>query len=875
MHSHPRRLRRVASAVALIAALLPAGPVALPVLAVDPNPCALGGTGVEGDPFQVATEANLVCVRDTAAYWAARLVQTADVALTAPWTSGIGSAATPFSGMYDGGGHAVTGLAITAVNPTGSIGFVDYLGSGTVANLSVSGSVTASKTVLANVGGLIGEGGGGAVSNVTLDVDVTVTATGSASAIGGFAGSWIGAWGAPADVTSSGDVQVTASAGSVSGVGGLIGQAMDGSMTHVTAHGAVTVTAGQPDVAGTSSAAHVGGLVGYAYQVTITQGVADGGVTVAATAATPASASVDYVGGIVGYAQEATLDDARSTGLVSVDGTGDITATGGVAGGALSSTITASRSAADVAVASSFGAASSVGGLAGAQAGGTVLRSSASGMVSLAAAAAGDIAGGLIGFASSNAYIRDVYATGDVATTGGQYIGGLVGILVSSTLGRAYATGHVTGTTNVGGIIGAQNALALPAATDLSFFNTETAGVAAGTGFGDASALVGLPAARLQARATYAAGGTEGDVTWTSAWPIADGWESFAAASISGNAWGICPGANGGYPFLLRDHLTNPCARTLTITAPEHGGVTADALIECPGAACEATPAFGSEVVLVAHPADTYLFGAWTGACAGELTDTCHLLIDGDKTVGVTFLSTAPVFTKAPVVTLRSGAALSTPGAAGILAPVTVSWAAVATSSSIDGYILDLSRDGGATWVSAIAFPPSATGASISLPTTGTVMVRVTAHAASGAVAQATSAQMTLRLVQQSSTSVKFSGTWTTATGSAYSGGSVKWTKGVNASATYAFTGSGIGLVTARAALRGKVFVYVDGVKRATLDLRGATSNRLVAYVRGLAYGPHTVKVVALGTAGRPRVDLDGFVVLRVPPPIAPGSAAN
>ena len=134
---------------------------------------------------------------------------------------------------------------------------------------------------------------------------------------------------------------------------------------------------------------------------------------------------------------------------------------------------------------------------------------------------------------------------------------------------------------------------------------------------------------------------------------------------------------------------------------------------------------------------------------------------------------------------------------------------------------------------------------------------------------------MTLRLVQQSSTSVKYSGTWTTAAGTAYSGGSVKWRKGVYASATYAFTGSGIGFVTAKAALRGKVFVYVDGVKRATLDLRGATSNRLVAFVRGLAYGPHTVKVVALGTAGRPRVDLDGFVVLRVPPPIVPGSPSN
>jgi hypothetical protein len=70
--------------------------------------------------------------------------------------------------------------------------------------------------------------------------------------------------------------------------------------------------------------------------------------------------------------------------------------------------------------------------------------------------------------------------------------------------------------------------------------------------------------------------------------------------------------------------------------------------------------------------------------------------------------------------------------------------------------------------------------------------------------------------------------------------------------------------VTTVASSRGQVKIYVNGVFLAKVDLRGATKYRDVAWQKTWSTSAtRTIKLVVVGTAGRPRIDLDGFVTLR------------
>jgi hypothetical protein len=72
-------------------------------------------------------------------------------------------------------------------------------------------------------------------------------------------------------------------------------------------------------------------------------------------------------------------------------------------------------------------------------------------------------------------------------------------------------------------------------------------------------------------------------------------------------------------------------------------------------------------------------------------------------------------------------------------------------------------------------------------------------------------------------------------------------------------------IVGRRGPTSGKAKVYVDGVLVSTIDLYRSTSqSRVVLFSRAWStVATHTVRVVVLGTAGRPRVDIDGFAIVR------------
>jgi Zn-dependent metalloprotease len=106
--------------------------------------------------------------------------------------------------------------------------------------------------------------------------------------------------------------------------------------------------------------------------------------------------------------------------------------------------------------------------------------------------------------------------------------------------------------------------------------------------------------------------------------------------------------------------------------------------------------------------------------------------------------------------------------------------------------------------------------------------------------------------------------TWTSST-SASPWGTTLFAKAKGSTAVFTFTGTDIAWVSARGPKSGKAKVYIDSVYTATIDLKASAtqSSRIVFMASGLAAGqPHTIGIRVLGTAGRKRVDVDGFVVL-------------
>jgi hypothetical protein len=103
---------------------------------------------------------------------------------------------------------------------------------------------------------------------------------------------------------------------------------------------------------------------------------------------------------------------------------------------------------------------------------------------------------------------------------------------------------------------------------------------------------------------------------------------------------------------------------------------------------------------------------------------------------------------------------------------------------------------------------------------------------------------------------------WTTASvGTQW--GTTRYSKTKSATVSYAFNGTDVAWVSSRGPKHGKAKVYIDGVQKAVVDLKATAKSSVIAFVAsGLAAGQHTIKIYVNGTAGRPRVDVDGFIVL-------------
>jgi hypothetical protein len=105
---------------------------------------------------------------------------------------------------------------------------------------------------------------------------------------------------------------------------------------------------------------------------------------------------------------------------------------------------------------------------------------------------------------------------------------------------------------------------------------------------------------------------------------------------------------------------------------------------------------------------------------------------------------------------------------------------------------------------------------------------------------------------------------WFLGTSPLFDGRHARYAFTAGSTATYTFIGRNVGWVAGYSALRGAAVVSIDGEQVATVSLSRATSAyKRIVFARNWAEaGRHTIAIRVVGTAGHPRVDLDGFLHL-------------
>jgi hypothetical protein len=223
----------------------------------------------------------------------------------------------------------------------------------------------------------------------------------------------------------------------------------------------------------------------------------------------------------------------------------------------------------------------------------------------------------------------------------------------------------------------------------------------------------------------------------------------------------------------------------------------------------------------------------------------------------VTIDRSAPTVTT-PRVALRTGLQLAGASTRQPL-PMTLTWTGSDSGSGVASYDLKRSIDGGA--YSSIATGLTGTSFNSTMTPGHSYTFKVRAHDRAGNVGSWVGpSTWYTRLTQQSSTSVRYTGSWAGQSGISYSGGSVRFARDAGASASLTFNGRSIGWVTTRRPDGGLAQVYVDGVLLATVDTSaGSTTERFVAFSRSWSsYASHTIKIVVMSG----RIDLDAFALL-------------
>jgi len=254
----------------------------------------------------------------------------------------------------------------------------------------------------------------------------------------------------------------------------------------------------------------------------------------------------------------------------------------------------------------------------------------------------------------------------------------------------------------------------------------------------------------------------------------------------------------------------------------------------------------------VAATASGTATSAGTTPAAGSHTVAVRAVHQSGKTVTSAALTvvtdtTAPAFTTAPRLSLRTG----TVDTASV--PVTLGWKAADNSALKSVNLLT---------PTTATFGPTTTGSSRTAKSGTASTWSMKAYDYAGNTGTS-SASYTPVILQE--TSAAKSGTWTTRSSTGYLGGKSYSSGSKGASLTWTFTGRSASWVVSRASTSGQAYVYVDGVKAGTVDLKSSSTlyRQAIWTKTWSSSAKHTVKIVVVGTSGRPTITTDGLVYIK------------
>ncbi|MFF7142358.1 N-acetylmuramoyl-L-alanine amidase [Streptomyces nodosus] len=350
--------------------------------------------------------------------------------------------------------------------------------------------------------------------------------------------------------------------------------------------------------------------------------------------------------------------------------------------------------------------------------------------------------------------------------------------------------------------------------------------------------------------------------------------------SYAGKSW--AKGAKLSLPAIHghRDGFNTQCpgnafyAKLPTLRAWAAGPVTGLAIKSVTGAGLSGTTYYTKGAITVSWTATTpsSLIGGYellvdgqpVAKAAGTATSAKATLTPGSHQVqvrathqsGKTAVSAAakvvadtaaPTFPTKPALALRAGTVNTN------AVPVTLSWKAA------DDTVLKEVR---LTAPAAATYGPTATTAALAA-TSGTATTwSMTAYDQAGNTS--TAAVSGAPVIVQETAATK-TGTWASKSSTSYLGGQSLGSSTKNASLTWTFTGRSAAWLVSRASTSGQADIYVDGVKTATVDLKSATTKyRDAIWTKTWpTSAKHTIKIVVVGTAGRPAVTTDGIAYLK------------
>ncbi|MEU9063471.1 N-acetylmuramoyl-L-alanine amidase [Streptomyces sp. NPDC048430] len=290
-------------------------------------------------------------------------------------------------------------------------------------------------------------------------------------------------------------------------------------------------------------------------------------------------------------------------------------------------------------------------------------------------------------------------------------------------------------------------------------------------------------------------------------------------------------GASGGKYYTKSAITVNWSTTTPAVLVKQYALlVDGKPVVTIAGTATSATTALGLGTHTVAVRA-THLSGSTTTSAAATVVAE----------------TTAPTFTTKPTLSLRSG----TVNTAAV--PVKLSWKATDSAALKEVRL---------TSPLAKTYGPTTTSASHTAKSATATAWKLTAHDYAGNTTSAAGSATPVILQESAATK---SGTWTIKSSSSYLGGKSYGSSSKNASLTWTFTGRSAAWVVSRASTSGQAYIYVDGAKAATVDLKSATTKyRDALWTKTwTSSAKHTIKITVVGTSGRPAITTDGLVYLK------------